>query len=158
MNKQAKTGQTGTRPVSYYLYLITMLTLVISGFAQMPIFKRYYIADIPGLGWLAQFYTTHYLHYLGATVFIALTVYFVLDYLLGGRRILSVTISGYVRIFMLAGLLGTGIMLIIRNQAGVHLPPGLIFYLDMMHLGLVVMFLCTALYCVVLKKAWVRVK
>ena len=26
----------------------------LSGFAQMHIFKRYYIADLPGFGWLAE--------------------------------------------------------------------------------------------------------
>jgi hypothetical protein len=145
-----------TSTVAYYIYLATILVLTISGFAQMPIFKRYYIADIPGLGWLAHFYTTHYLHYLAATVFIALTVYFITDYLLSGRRVLKVTISGFVRILMLTGLLGTGAMLVIRNLDDVYLAPGLIFYLDMIHQGLVVMLLLTSLYCVILRKSWVR--
>ena len=47
-----------------YLFLLFMMGL--TGFGQMPIFKRYYIADIPGLAWTAKFYVTHYLHYLGA--------------------------------------------------------------------------------------------
>ena len=33
-----------------YVYLITVFFLTLTGFGQMPIFKRYYIADIPGLG------------------------------------------------------------------------------------------------------------
>ena len=37
-----------------YVYLITVFFLTLSGFGQMPIFKRYYIADIPGFGWLAR--------------------------------------------------------------------------------------------------------
>jgi hypothetical protein len=56
---RAKTPNRAAR----YVYLITVLFLTLSGFGQMPIFKRYYIADIPGFGWLAQFYVTHYIHY-----------------------------------------------------------------------------------------------
>jgi len=52
------------KPIIRYLYLITLFFLVLTGFGQMPVFKRYYIADIPGLGWLAQFFVTHYMHYL----------------------------------------------------------------------------------------------
>ena len=63
-----------------YVYLITVFLLTLTGFGQMPVFKRYYIADIPGLGWLAQFYVTHYIHYLGAIVFLALLAYLVVDH------------------------------------------------------------------------------
>jgi len=48
-------GQRDIRAMSlpgHWFYLITVIFLVLSGFGQMPIFKRYYIADIPGLGWL----------------------------------------------------------------------------------------------------------
>ena len=56
-------SQVPSRTVRYF-YLLTVLLLTLTGFGQMPIFKRYYIADIPGFGWLAQFYVTHYIHYL----------------------------------------------------------------------------------------------
>ena len=63
-----------------YSYLITLLFLTLTGFGQMPIFKRYYIADIPGLGWLAKFYITHFIHYLGAILILALLAYIILRY------------------------------------------------------------------------------
>jgi len=65
-----------------YVYLITVFFLTLSGFGQMPIFKRYYIADIPGFGWLAQFFVTHYIHYLGAILILALVTYMISDYLI----------------------------------------------------------------------------
>ena len=68
--------QSNKRSIVRYTYIITVLFLVLSGFGQMPIFKRYYIADIPGLGWLAQFDVTHYIHYLFAIILIGLTSYF----------------------------------------------------------------------------------
>ena len=66
--------------VSRYLYMFTVFFLVLSGFGQMPIFKRYYIADIPGLGWLAKFYITHYIHYLGAILLLGVCAYYITDY------------------------------------------------------------------------------
>ena len=48
-------GQSNTSATSLpgrWFYLISVFFLALSGFGQMPIFKRYYIADIPGLGWL----------------------------------------------------------------------------------------------------------
>ena len=65
-----------------YVYLITVFFLTLSGFGQMPIFKRYYIADIPGFGWLAQFFVTHYIHYLGAILILVLATYMISDYLI----------------------------------------------------------------------------
>ncbi len=60
-----------TGKVRKYIYATTLFFITLSGFGQMPIFKRYYIADTPGLGWLAQFYVTHIIHYISATVLIA---------------------------------------------------------------------------------------
>jgi len=49
-----------------------LFLLALTGFAQMPIMKRYYIADLPGLGWLADFFTTSRLHYAAAAAFLFL--------------------------------------------------------------------------------------
>src|SRR5210317_38865 len=93
-------GQRDIRAMSLpgrWFYLITVIFLVLSGFGQMPIFKRYYIADIPGLGWLAEFFITHYIHYLAAILFLALTAYTIIDYLLATRKSRQMTATGYVR-------------------------------------------------------------
>ncbi len=57
------------------LYLLLLFVMGLTGFGQMPIFKRYYIADIPGLAWLADFYATHYIHYIGAVILFGFFVY-----------------------------------------------------------------------------------
>ena len=51
MNKGQSFAATDTQSVRWF-YLTTVFFLTLTGFGQMPIFKRYYIADIPGLGWL----------------------------------------------------------------------------------------------------------
>lgn len=139
---------------SRWIYLATAFFLVLTGFGQMPIFKRYYIADIPGLGWLAEFFVTHYIHYLGAIVFLALTAFMIADYLISERNSRHVTASGYVRIALLTGILISGALLVIRNLTGTNFAPEFIIFLDLIHLGLVMVFLFVSLYCLILKKHW----
>ncbi|MBW2050308.1 MAG: hypothetical protein JRJ09_17530, partial [Deltaproteobacteria bacterium] len=54
------------------LYILTFIVMAFTGFGQMPIFKRYYISDIPGMAWSADFYATHYIHYMGAILLLGL--------------------------------------------------------------------------------------
>lgn len=139
---------------SRWIYLTTTFFLVLSGFGQMPIFKRYYIADIPGFGWLAEFFVTHYIHYLGAIVFLALTAFMIADYLISKRNSRHVTASGYVRIALLTGILISGALLVIRNLTGTNFAPEFIIFLDLIHLGLVMVFVFVSLYCLIFKKHW----
>jgi hypothetical protein len=154
-------GQSNTRMISLpgrWFYLLTILFLSLSGFGQMPIFKRYYIADIPGLGWLAEFFITHYIHYLAAILFLAFTAYMIIDYLLSQRKTRRMTVSGYVRSALLAGILASGVFLVVRNLAGSNLSADFIIFLDLCHLGLVMAFLFVSLYCFVCKKQWTTVR
>jgi len=154
-------GQSNARTISLpgrWFYLITILFLSLSGFGQMPIFKRYYIADIPGLGWLAEFFITHYIHYLAAILFLAFTAYMIIDYLLSQRKSRRMTASGYVRSALLAGILASGVFLVIRNMAGSHLSSDFIIFLDLCHLGLIMAFLFVSLYCFIYKKQWTTIR
>ena len=154
-------GQRDIRAMSLpgrWFYLITVIFLVLSGFGQMPIFKRYYIADIPGLGWLAEFFITHYIHYLAAILFLALTAYTIIDYLLATRKSRQMTATGYVRSALLAGILFSGIFLVVRNLAGSNFSSEFIIFMDLCHLGLALVFLFVSLYCLVSKKQWTTIR
>jgi hypothetical protein len=148
----------GPNRIVRYVYLITVFLLTLTGFGQMPIFKRYYIADIPGLGWLAQFYVTHYIHYLAAILILALVAYMIVDYLILQKKHLRLTASGYVRGAILAGILVSGIFLVIRNLAGSQFGSAFIIFLDLAHLGLVMAFLMVAGYCLIFKKQWTNAR
>ena len=138
-----------------YVYLVTVIFLTLTGFGQMPIFKRYYIADIPGLGWLAQFYVTHYIHYLAAIIFLALAAYVIVDHLMLQKKQLRLTASGYVRGAILAGIMVSGLFLVVRNLSGSRFAPEFIIFLDLAHLGLVMSFLLAGAYCLIRKRRWV---
>ncbi len=137
-----------------YIYGITFFFLVLTGFGQMPVYKRYYISDIPGLGWLSQFYLTHVMHYIASSVLIALAVYVIISYVFKGSG--RITGSGYFKIFILAGLIVSGVLLVIRNLPGVFLDHNLIIVLDLTHLGLCMMLLGVSFYTLITKKSWVK--
>lgn len=139
-----------------YIYLITVLFLVITGFSQMPISKRYYIADIPGLAWTAKFFITHYMHYLFSAFLIFLSSYFIADYFIITGKTARLTISGYIRSGILLGLIVTGVLLVIQNLSGTHFSPVFITILDLLHLGFCVTFLIVSLYTLLTKKRWLQ--
>ena len=157
MNQINANTRVVSRPLRW-IYLTTTFFLVLSGFGQMPIFKRYYIADIPGLGWLAEFFVTHYIHYLGAIVLLALIAYLAADYLVLKRNSRRLTASGYIRLVLLTGILVSGGLLVIRNLTGTHFSPEFIIFLDITHLGLVVALLIVSLYCLIRKKHWTTIR
>ena len=153
MNQNYANTRVISQPLRW-IYLTTTFFLVLSGFGQMPIFKRYYIADIPGLGWLAEFFVTHYIHYLGAIVLLALVTYIMADYFILKRKARRMTASGYIRVALLTGILISGGLLVVRNLTGTNFSPEFIIFLDVTHLGLVMLFLFASLYCLIRKKHW----
>ena len=157
MNQNNSTAGHKPKTMTRYLFLLSVFSLILTGFGQMPIFKRYYIADIPGLGWLAQFYVTHYLHYLAAILLITIITYVAVEYLLDGRNKLKITASGYFRAGIVLLLVITGGLLVVRNLSGSTFTPALIIALDLAHLGLVMAMLAAGTYCVIFNKKWAEI-
>ncbi len=137
--------------ISKFIYAITLFFITLSGFAQMPIFKRYYIADIPGFSWLAKYYVTHSMHYIAAIVLMACAAFFIVDFILN-RPFHKIYLTGYYKIILLAGLIITGCLLVIKNMPGVYFNHNMIIALDLMHLGFCMMFLAVALYTMIKKR------
>lgn len=124
------------KTISDWLYQITVFFLALTGVAQLPIFKRYYIADIPGLGWLAKFYTTHYFHYLAGTIFLLLVFYKLSEYWLINRHKEKLTVRTTIRVLLIAGIILTGVLLVIKNFSGSQFSANSIITLDISHLVL----------------------
>jgi len=116
---------------SSLFYGITLFFITLSGFAQMPVFERYHISSLPGLGWLADFYITHLVHYAFASVLIAW----------GGYRMMTGLMlrtgldqKSLVTAFLLGGLIITGVLMVIKNFSGTPFSFGVIIVLDLLHL------------------------
>lgn len=136
------------------VFILAMALTAFTGFGQMPIFKRYYISDIPGMAWTADFYATHFLHYLGASVLLGLFAYFILDHILTGKKHFRLTPSAYLRIILLAGIVITGILRVFKNMPDVLFSPAFTAFIDISHLGFAMAYLFTALVLVFMKRGW----
>ncbi|MCA1943953.1 MAG: hypothetical protein LDL30_01550 [Desulfovibrio sp.] len=126
-----------TKPRSWIerrLFALAVLALAISGLGQMPIFKRYYIADLPGLAWTADFYVTHLIHYLAAAVFLALVALRVGE-ALASRRV-HLTRLQWTQAAVVAGLVLTGFIRVWKNLPGGGVTKGTGMVVDIGHLVL----------------------
>ncbi len=127
-----------------WLYGLGIGLAIFTGMAQMPIMKRYYIADIPGLAWTADFYATSDLHYLAAALLLA-----ILAWRLGlaareGGLAWSWGPRGAWGWLLLGLLVLTGAAKVARN-AGVFISPTMMVVLDLTHLGTAMAFMFTGL-------------
>jgi hypothetical protein len=115
------------------LLLWSSLGLALTGMGQMPIFPRYYIADIPGLGWLGDFRVTAELH-------LALGILFL--FVLGALAVAWFTSvrpqSGLalIRAVLLVAVAATGLVRVLQNGQFPLFGPMTVRYLDWTHLGL----------------------
>ena len=139
------------KPVYFFLLFVMGLT----GFAQMPIFKRYYIADIPGLAWLADFYVTHYIHYIGAIILLGFFVYASVVYFGLMRKQFDLTWSAYVRIAMLILIVITGIFRVLKNLPDVVFSPAFTMVIDISHLFFMMLLMFFGILFWVVIKRWI---
>jgi hypothetical protein len=135
-------------------YILTLFFMALTGFGQMPIYNRYYMSDIPGLGWLADFYITRNIHYIGAVILLGLVIYVASDFILSKRKQVKLTASGSVRVVLLSAIVISGALVVIKNFPYVHFSDGFIIGLDLFHLAGVMAFLMTNLVCWIAKKRW----
>ena len=136
------------------LYFILLFTMGLTGFGQMPIFKRYYIADIPGLGWLADFYATHIIHYIGAILLFGFFVYAAVVYFGLMRKQFQLTGAAYIRIAILASIAVTGIFRVLKNLPDVVFSPLFTMVIDISHLAFMMFLMIFGVLFMVLKKGW----
>jgi len=75
--------------VQHWLIAVSGLALLFTGFGQMPIYKRYMLDQLPGLGWTSDFILNFKIHMLAALVFTFATVFhLVYHFIEGGRSIM----------------------------------------------------------------------
>ena len=137
-----------TRGISKWLYFIAAGTAVFTGMGQMPIMKRYYISDLPLLGWSQDFYITSDLHYLAAALLLGLLAW----RLSLSRRVVDTSWSWGPRSpwgwTLLTLLFISGVFKVARN-AGVFLDPFVIMILDFVHLGSGMAFMLIGLFALI---------
>ena len=136
------------------IYLVLVFMMGLTGFGQMPIFKRYYIADIPGLAWTAKFYVTHYLHYVGAILLFFLVVYGIVVYFGLLRRSYALSRAAYVRIILLTVIMVTGIFRVLKNLPDIVFSPGFTMFIDISHLAFMMLLMLCGIVFIVTRSGW----
>ncbi|PKN07444.1 MAG: 4Fe-4S ferredoxin [Deltaproteobacteria bacterium HGW-Deltaproteobacteria-8] len=139
-----------------WAYSLVVTLLAVSGVMQMPIASRYRITTVPGLAWLGDFWFTHKLHYLGAMALLALVSYLVTRWVLEWRREYALTVFGLARAGLLAALIVTGAVRVLKNLPGVSFSPEPIMLVDWTHLGLALLLGLLALARRIAKAGYVR--
>lgn len=139
-----------------YLYRFLLFLCALTGFGQMPIYKRYYMSEIPGFGWLADFYLTRLVHYVGATLLLALLAYALMDYLLRRRELGAPSWSAWARGVLLGVVVISGLFFVAKNLAGAYYSEAAIIAGNLTHLGAVMGLLALSLYCLLFRKGWAR--
>ncbi|MFZ5645366.1 MAG: formate dehydrogenase subunit gamma [Bacillota bacterium] len=66
----------------HWTIALSTIALIFSGFGQMPMYKRYGISDLPGLGWSADYSVTIIIHYVAAVFFLVAVAYHIIFHLI----------------------------------------------------------------------------
>lgn len=116
------------------LYLFSVFMLAVSGSAQMPLYKRYYVTELPFLSWLGNFYLTHAVHYVFATVFLVLTFRLAVLWLGRWKKRFELDGWGWTRVGLVALLIITGLLRTAKNLPDISFSPMQVLLFDWLHL------------------------
>lgn len=131
-----------------------MTLMAVTGMGQMPIFKRYYIADIPGLAWLADPFAVHWVHYIGATLLMLMLGWIVTTWI-AKRPPLST--SGLIRATLLLLLVITGYLRVMKNLPDLYWSPLATMLIDWVHMLFAILLGIAALWSSVTgRKSYVK--
>jgi len=143
------------RKTANRLYVFAFVVMAFTGFGQMPLYNRYYLSDVPGMGWTSNYALTHVIHYLGAIFLLAFFAYKILDYFLARTKDYRLTGAAYARIALLSGIVVTGILRVIKNLPDVSFSPGFTLFFDVAHLGFMMTYLMCALAFFISRRGWI---
>ena len=118
------------------VWVALALVLGFTGMMQMPIATRYGLTRLPGMGWTGDFYTTLNIHYVAGALLIALCCLLVTLKLKAGGGFPRLVFWGTVRVWLVAGLVLTGIFRVLKNLPAFSFAPELVMGMDLAHLGL----------------------
>ena len=139
------------------LYGLAAVVALFTGFGNMPLYGRYYVADLPLLAWSGNFFINVNIHILVGSLLLAMGIYAVITgAFTGSGRAVRLTLSGWIRGTLLGLALLTGILMVIKNLPGVHFPLEVLMVSNFAHMGAAVLFLIAALVGLIFRQPWRR--
>lgn len=143
-----------SRRVALAYVLLTALQWL-TGAAQLSLPWRHGLAATPALGWLADYWLTHRLHYIGAVSLLFMCGYVGTRWLLEWRRERRLLTFGVLRALTLASLCLTGAAKMLKNLPSVSFSPQVTQLVDCSHLFFAVLLGGLALLRLVLRsQSW----
>ncbi|MEJ5358633.1 MAG: FeS-binding protein [Desulfobacterales bacterium] len=131
-----------------------VFVLALTGFGQLPIYNRYYLSDLPGFGWLADYWATRFVHYAAAALFLGLLAHRTARHLFSPRARRRLTRSGALRAGILTVLVLSGGLIVVKNFPGVFLSDAAVIAVDLVHLGAATAFLLAQLAAMLARRPW----
>ncbi len=61
--------------IEHWSIAVSGIILLFTGLGCLPLYKRYYITEIPGFGWTADFYTVTLVHYVASIIFVSAVIF-----------------------------------------------------------------------------------
>ncbi|BBO75910.1 hypothetical protein DSCW_33270 [Desulfosarcina widdelii] len=146
-------------PFLKVLYGVAVITALFTGFGNMPLYGRYYVADLPGLGWSGNFFLNVNVHILAGSVLLAVAVYaFTASLLIRRLPVDRLSFSGKTRGLLLALTLLTGVVMVLKNLPAVHLPMKALIAFNFLHMGAAVLFMLAALISLIFRRPWTKTR
>ncbi len=139
-----------------WIYALAALMALFTGFGNMPLYGRYYLADLPGLMWAGDFIINVLVHYVFGAVLLALAVYFLALYLLIRGRGWRLSKSGIAQAVALVLVLSSGLIMGVKNFSGVIFDLPLLITMNFYHLGAAMLFAVVAFGGLLTRKPWFR--
>jgi putative Mn2+ efflux pump MntP len=137
------------------LYGIAAVASLFTGFGNMPLWGRYYVADVPGLGWSGDFFINVNVHILAGSLLLAIGAYAVTASLMDRRSNAGkLTRSGTLRAVLLALAIATGFLMVLKNLPGIHFSMAALVIFNFTHMAAAVLFMIAALVSLVFRQPW----
>ncbi len=144
-------------PLLKTLYPLAVAAAAFTGFGNMPLWGRYYVSDIPGLGWSSNFIVNVSIHILAGSLLLGIGVFLLTGRLVAGdRRWNTLTLSGSVRGLLMASALATGMVMVVKNLPGINFSLTTLMVFNLAHMGAAVLFMLASLVALVFRQPWVR--
>jgi len=137
-----------------WAYRLAIAVSLFTGIGNMPMWGRFFVADIPGFGWSGNFFINMYVHYLSGALLLTISSYYIFLYSQRSDKRIKISAPGVVRGALLGLVLISGLLSAIKNLAFVDLPLTGLMALVFLHLGSAMAFIFFALVFWLRKKPW----
>jgi hypothetical protein len=139
-----------------WIFGLSAIVAVFTGFGNMPLYRRYYISDIPGLGWSGDFIANLHVHYIAGSVLVAVAAYVAVGFFRERKRGLRLTRSGTIRAVVLCLALVSGLFMALRNLPGIDYPFIAHVSLNFFHMGTAMAVAALGVGCAIARCRWVN--